>query len=484
MIKLSQSKLDINDLSLRPVFADMQGNILKSHGRSYARHLFLQFIGDVQQHQEWVGKVGQRITSAWEQHQTSLDFKATGKEHLFTGFMLSYDGYKALGIRERKIPDDKAFRRGMKDIGFRYDTGPSGIHSRTINPLNDQPENWEKPFQERIDALLILAYGGNSLDVKVCGQYLEDEVEKVRSEIEGIAKILTIEEGFALRNEQGKVIEHFGFADGVSNPVFFKSDFDRWEEKEGTDQYDPSGHFSLIAVDDPGGKDRDNSFGTYFVYRKMQQNIKGFRDQAKAFAAELSSKVDFEVAEELAGAITVGRMKDGTPLSHYSKEVEKDVLNNFSYDDDMEGMGCPFRSHIRKTNPRGDTNRLKNVPIWSERSKRIARRGISYGSEDLSPDTEWTDAGLLFLSCQSDIEQQFLVMQCGWCDNPNFLVAGTDHDPITGDQNVLPDMDIKPWEFELNGKKVTTHFRYRDLVRIRGGEYFFAPSISFCKQFI
>lgn len=482
MIKLSQSKLDINDLSLRPVFEDIQGNILKSHGRSHSRHLFLQFTADAAQHQQWIGKLGNRITSALEQYQTSLDFKKSGQEHLFTGFMLSYDGYKALEIRERKIPDDKAFRRGMKDIEFRYDTGPSGVHARTINPMNDNPEDWEPAFQERIDALLILAYGGASLDSDVCEDYLDEEVKKVEAEIEGIAKILTIEKGFVLRNEQGKVIEHFGYADGISNPVFFKSDFDRWESREGTDKNDPSGHFSLIAVDDPGGKDRDNSFGTYFVYRKMQQNIKGFRDQSKVFATELSGKVGQVVSEELAGAITVGRMKDGTPLLNLSEETQ--VLNNFGYEDDMDGMGCPFRSHIRKANPRGDTTRLHKAPIWSERSKRITRRGISYGSEDLSPNEEWTDAGLLFLSCQSDIEQQFLVMQCGWCDNPNFVVGGTDHDPITGDQNTYVEAEIKPWEFHIKGTKVSTNFQYKNLVRIRGGEYFFAPSISFCKQFI
>jgi Dyp-type peroxidase family len=482
MIKLSQSKLDINDLSLRPVFEDMQGNILKSHGRSHSRHLFLQFTADAEQLKPWLGQLGTRITSALEQHETSLDFKASGKEHLFTGFLLSYEGYQALGIRKRKIPDDKAFRRGMKDIQFRYDTGPTGIHARTINPMNDNPEDWEPAFQERIDALVILAYGGASLDSDICEAYLDAEVKKLEAEIAGIAKILTVEKGFVLRNEQGTVIEHFGYADGISNPVFFKSDFDRWEAREGTDQNDPSAHFSLIAVEDPGGQDPDNSWGTYFVYRKMQQNIKGFREQSRKFAAILSNQTGQEVSEDLAGAFTVGRMKDGTPLIKGSEG--KAVLNNFGYEQDMEGMGCPFRSHIRKTNPRGDTNRLHDIPIWSERSKRIARRGISYGSEDLSPSTEWTDAGLLFLSCQSDIEQQFLVMQCGWCDNPNFLVGGTDHDPITGDQNIGTEAEIGPWEFEIDGKKVSTDFRYQDLVRIRGGEYFFAPSISFCKQFI
>ena len=86
MIKLSQSKLDINDLSLRPVFEDMQGNILKSHGRSYSRHIFLQFTADEARHKQWIGQLSTRITSSYEQHQTSLDFKTSWQGTSFYGF--------------------------------------------------------------------------------------------------------------------------------------------------------------------------------------------------------------------------------------------------------------------------------------------------------------------------------------------------------------------------------------------------------------
>ena len=480
-IKLSQSKLDINDPGFQDVFADIQGNILKSHGRTHSRHLFLKFTGGEAANKAWLSVVSQRLTSALEQHKTALDFKQNGTEHLFTGLMLSYSGYKALGIDDNAIPDDKAFRAGMKDISFSYDTGPGGVHQRTVNPLNDQPKDWEAAFQENIDVLVVLAYGGNKADDVMCDTVLNQEVQKLQEEISGVAEVLAIQEGYALRNDEGTVIEHFGFADGVSNPVFLKSDYDRWENKEGTDQYDPSAGFGLIAVNDPGGKSQERSFGTYYVYRKLQQNIKGFNDQSKDFALQLTEASGKEVSQEYAGALTFGRFKDGTPLIKGS--TGKTVRNNFDYSNDMEGMGCPFHSHMRKTNPRGDTNRKSNVPMWRERSHRIARRGISYGSKDLSPSTEWTNAGLLFLSCQSDIEQQFMVMQCGWSDNPNFLHENMGHDPISGDQNAGLDIAPKPWKLEIEGKQLTVDFRYKDLVKVRGGEYFFAPSISFFNKF-
>lgn len=483
VIKLSQSQLDINAPSLSVIFEDIQGNILKSHGRSHSRHVFIQFNATAEHNRNWVGQIAPRLTSALEQHRTSLDFKDSGNEHLFTGFMLSYSGYQALGIEEQKIPDDKAFRAGMKDIDFRYDTGPGGVHNRTINPLDDNPENWEEPFKEKIDALLLLAYGGGNLESKKCEHYLNEEVEKIKTEIAGIATVLSIEKGYILRNESGMVIEHFGFADGISNPVFFKSDFQRWEEKEGTELYNPSAPFGLIAVNDPGGQDTDTSFGSYFVYRKMQQNIKGFNDQTKQFASLLSNAIGKEIHHEYAGALVFGRFKNGTPVTLDPGEAKKPLSNNFNYHEDTEGLKCPFQSHIRKTNPRGDTNRKNRVPLSSERSHRIARRGISYGSKDIAPSSEWTDSGLLFLSCQSDIEQQFLVTQCAWSDNPNFLIEGTGTDPITGEQNAGSDKAAKKWQLQIDGNKVSIDFRYRDLVKIRGGEYFFAPSISFCRKF-
>ncbi|MDC1162124.1 hypothetical protein OAT18_01645 [Tenacibaculum sp.] len=481
IIKLSQSKLDIDDPNLKTVFEDIQGNILKSHGRSHSIHLLLKFTAGSDLIRKWVGKISGRLTSAIEQHQTSLIYKDSGKEHLFTGLMLSNTGFIALDIENQNIPDDKAFRAGMKNIDFIYDTGPGGVHKRTVNPLNDNPLHWEDSFKEQIDALVILAYGGNNTVAEECEYFLNKELEKLKDEINNIATVLSVEKGYTLKNDEKRVIEHFGFVDGVSNPVFFKHDFEQWDEKEGTELYDPSASFGLIAVNDLGGKNMETSFGSYFVYRKMQQNIKGFIDQTEEFTSILSKEIAREVDPELAGALIFGRYKDGTLVN--SKKIKKTLLNNFNYEDDSDGLKCPFQSHIRKTNPRGDTNRKNNVSMGSERSHRIARRGISYGSKNLAPSSEWTDAGLLFLSCQSDIEQQFLVMQCGWSDNPNFMVKGTGIDPIIGILDEENDKAANKWKLEIDGKNISIDFKYKDLIKIRGGEYFFAPSISFCKKF-
>ncbi|CAM1364930.1 Dyp-type peroxidase [Tenacibaculum xiamenense] len=478
-IKLSQKHLDVNDPNLKIVLDDIQGNILKSHGRTHSRHIFLKFTGKTEDNRHWLNQFASKLTSAYKQHQTSIDYKSTGTEHLFTGILLSNSGYQALGIDDFKIPDDKAFRAGMKDLDFLYDTGPNGVHERTNNPLNDNPDTWQHPFNDQVDLLIILAYGGIDSDEILCNDYLENEIDNIKNSSKKVASILSIEKGYTLRNSNNDVIEHFGFVDGLSNPVFFKSDFDYWQNKEGVEYYDPTAPFDLVAVNDPGGFDEDLSFGTYVVYRKMQQNIRGFKDQAKSLASEISQKTGIQIDTEYAEALAFGRHKDGTPLIQSTKTPSN---NNFSYLEDMKGAKCPFHSHIRKTNPRGDTNRLNGTLMRNERSHRIVRRGISYGSKNLNPETEWTDAGLLFLSCQSDIEQQFLVTQCGWSDNSNFPLDNTGHDPITGDQNAKSSDNL--WQHEIDGKVIDLDFRYKDLVRILGGEYFFAPSISFFKNLI
>ncbi len=474
-ITLSQTGLEIGDPKLRALFADLQGNILKAHGRDHSRHIFIRFKADAKTCRNWVQSFAQRVTSALEQHRTARDFEATGTEHIFTGFMLTCTGYQALEIEDHAIPDDKAFRAGMKNLEAVYDTGPDGVHRRSVNPLNDDLGCWEDPFLQQIDALILFAYGGANCAATQCSHILDTQAEETSASLKEVAEIISVQSGFALRNELGHVMEHFGYADGVSNPQFMKSDLEL-SESSGTDHYDSSGPVGLVLVQDAGGKLETDSFGSYFVYRKLQQNIKGFNDRVQDLANALSATNMKPADPELAGALVIGRFKDGTPISLQRQPGLKDA-NNFSFEDDMDGVRCPLQAHVRKTNPRADTYRMSGVPLRVERSKRIVRRGISYGETDLNPSAEWSDAGLLFLSCQSDIEQQFIVMHGGWANNPNFLASHTGIDPVIGQSGGAASQSSQLWPTGAENNSVELSFS--GFVRCRGGEYFFAPSISF-----
>ncbi|MFM6779710.1 MAG: hypothetical protein ACKPKU_01030, partial [Dolichospermum sp.] len=110
---------------------------------------------------------------------------------------------------------------------------------------------------------------------------------------------------------------------------------------------------------------------------------------------------------------------------------------------------CPFHTHVRKTNPRGDTGRVDSSgdtfeeALEKERNHRIARRAVSYGVDYQSlPDgKKWGQkgfdppiigSGLFFLCFQADISNQFNFMQSAWANANNFVQVNVGVDPIIG----------------------------------------------------
>jgi deferrochelatase/peroxidase EfeB len=76
----------------------------------------------------------------------------------------------------------------------------------------------------------------------------------------------------------------------------------------------------------------------------------------------------------------------------------------------------------------------------------ILRRGIPYGKPfELAPDEE---RGLLFMSYQTNIENQFEFMQQSWANNLNFPSEGDGEDPIAGQK----DYDDQKHSFKLSEK--------------------------------
>lgn len=145
------------------------------------------------------------------------------------------------------------------------------------------------------------------------------------------------------------------------------------------------------------------------------------------------------------------------------------LINDFAYTDDI----CPMSAHIRKTNPRGQVD--ANAFPRCERTKMI-RNGIPYGRVG-DP-----KVGLLFACYQAHIEDSFLEMQ-KWSNNAAFPKGGTGMDPIIGQKrngevvtftNSLKDSMTGTKQTKENAQQVS----FRQFVTLRGGEYFFAPSIS------
>ena len=45
-VNMLMTNLDFGDTNLQGLYSNIQGNILKSHGRDHARHIFLRLKGD------------------------------------------------------------------------------------------------------------------------------------------------------------------------------------------------------------------------------------------------------------------------------------------------------------------------------------------------------------------------------------------------------------------------------------------------------
>jgi Dyp-type peroxidase family len=446
----------------------LQGNILQGHGRDRSIHIFLQFkIGQESNVKNWIKGLAaaERITSAQRQLEETKRYrrdKTPGR--LFMSFFLSAKGYEYLYPEQKgKLPfNDEAFLRGMKAAQHR---------------LNDPPkEAWEKEYQNDIHAMVLLADD----DEPYLRQRLRRRAEELRTTVGAYAESCTVEFGRVMWNRQNYPqeypVEHFGYVDSRSQPLFFQSDIERESiERDGTDIWDPGAGPNLVLVQDPYGRKGCDS-GSYLVFRKLEQNVRAFKEYEQQFAQALGlTGMDVKRA----GALVMGRFEDGTPV------VLKDAPsgstpapNNFNYEEDRDGGKCPLQAHIRKVNPR------------KQGAPRIVRRGITYGNREKEPqDNPSLDelpsegVGLLFMCYQRNISQQFEVLQYVYANDRRFPEEQEPGiDPIIGQPGANGVGELK-WPVHWNDPRDQhKRFDFHSFVTLKGGEYFFAPSIHFLKN--
>ncbi|MBM3222260.1 MAG: hypothetical protein FJZ47_00430 [Candidatus Tectomicrobia bacterium] len=61
---------------------------------------------------------------------------------------------------------------------------------------------------------------------------LQAAEQAFRTGVRGYATICQVERGLTLRNAAGGHIEHFGYVDGLSQPLFFTSDLQRLRRRD------------------------------------------------------------------------------------------------------------------------------------------------------------------------------------------------------------------------------------------------------------
>lgn len=456
--QMLQSPFDWHDATFASMLADLQGNILKGHGRDHTVNVFLRFDPNKRASVKQALR-GIKVTSAIEQLRQAEAFKAA---HIDGGtqtfLMISAAGYVALGIDGAKAPSDPQFQAGMK--------------AQAAALSDPDPVGWEQHLRDHVHALLIVAHDS---DTKVANAEAAITAGLANTGI----SVLGRDVGRALRRTpKGAGIEHFGYVDGRSQPLMLQDQIVVERDiNGGTDKWDPAfGPGAIALVRDPSGTGPD-SFGSYLVYRKLEQNVRAFNEREEELAGALGLVGD---DEERAGAMAVGRFEDGTPLvMQLHDHGSPAAANNFNYSSDLDGLKCPFHAHIRKVNPRGGTSDEFGVPVADERSHLMPRRGIPFGERhgqlDDIANMPTHGVGLLFMAYNQDIARQFEFTQRSWANEKDFLRPGTGIDPIIGQGGA----GGQAWRPDYGQPGSTVPFDFDGFVTMRGGEYFFAPSIGF-----
>ena len=198
------------------------------------------------------------------------------------GFCLSATGYDFLGHRTEGFSDE--FQRGLKQARQR---------------LGDPDlSTWDRKFRRDVHALVFFAHDYVSQLVK--------ELIKLRERMEGQASVSS-EFGVTMRNPEDDPIEHFGYVDGREPADILRCR----PSQEAAETLESGGRSDLVLLRDPHATS-DAECGTYVVFRKLEQNVKGFKEEERSVAEKLEWHGE---EEELVGAMIVDASKTAHPSS-------------------------------------------------------------------------------------------------------------------------------------------------------------------------
>lgn len=470
------------------LLADLQGNILRGYGKPRTLLVFLRFGPDVSANRGWVRDHVLRSTPGL--CPASEPVSAASVQ---TTFSLSASGLMRLGCERSRLERfGRAFVRGARAEATRRRLGDPAV------------ESWEEGFQKPWDALWLIACEVESFDV-------QRSIAEHATRAEAIASAL-IESGNVLDRQGAPVgpdwtsddprFEPFGYRDGISTPVFSQAHLDELELK-GRAVTHQKRNLSVVLARDPLSRD---GFGSYVVFRKLHQDVAGFRRRLEDMVrklrwrgpelsriwgadasmpygtfAEGAGSFDDAKLEDFVRQRIMGRSADGTPAT--LGPAANNPTNDFDYAGD-DGRRCPFSAHIRKMCPRGGYSDLA-----SEAAHSVVRRGVSFGRADANADPG-RGAGLLFMCAQRDIEDQFEFVQARWANDAERDLSA---DPLPMRDNLAAvGGSARPSGYtEEPGSRDDRGIRYTwltetmefdakmyDLVTLRGAEYLFSPSIS------
>jgi deferrochelatase/peroxidase EfeB len=350
---------------------------------------------------------------------------------------LSCRGLEQLGLGERSLSGfSPEFRQGMAH--------PQ--RSRVLGDVGeDAPEHWwfgndAKP----VDAVL-LAYAPTA-------ELLEAKLEELTASLEQFE--LDYEEVETHLDADHR--EHFGFRYAVSAPRFKRGLSPRrgprlpvgelllgYGDAAGRRAASPTAPYRLSTRDtrvhSRGRVDLGHN-GTYLVLRQLEQRVAAFWGCLDALVRR--TRGELGEAPDLAAEL-VGRTLDGEKLPR-----------------------CPLGAHVQRANPSESLGTAASA-------HRLVRRGRLYGPRAADPRIDdGVGRGLMFMALNADLGRQFEFVQQNLINDPKFAGLRGERDPLLGQDDALARV------FTVQGEPVrVTLGPLPRFVRLRGGGYFFLPSL-------
>ena len=451
--------------------ADIQGNILRGYRRALVRHLILE-VSDPAAARRFLGTAVDGGNDTVPEITRGVLWEV--KPPFCFNIGITFEGLRALGTPSEHLQTfPTEFVQGMTKRAMKLgDFGDSA------------PDQWPAPFDRPDRVHLIASIHSDT----------PDHLDRVEEQVAKAFTVLGVRNGRNLPD--GKVF--FGYVDGISQPRF-EQVYDP-EQAEVEEPIDPLGTALLgyrtrqegveFRVPSPHALGFNGSFNAFRILAQDAAGFEAYLDRAADMLMEhpkrdrladpdnlerIGKGLDMHGAlREVVAAQMCGRWRNGVPyeLSPDAQWPRNKVSpTNFDY---THSSRCPAGSHMRRGNPRGGpiVQRIANY------TRRLVRRGMSYGPDfdPQNPDTE--ERGLLGSFIGANIGAQFEAVMCDWINlglqDPNITGA---NDPLLGantPETSWFDMTLP------DGETIRLH-GFPRLIRTRGGAYTFLPSLTAIK---
>jgi Dyp-type peroxidase family len=425
---------------------DIQATVLRYRPEPYYGTHVMLHVADARAGREFVRRLTPHVDSAagwWQAGQSWISVA------------ISYSGLVALGVPADSLDSfPEAFRAGMAArAGQLRDDG------------DNAPAHWDAPFGSGLIHIGVSVFSDSA-------QTWHQTMAMARQQYEGLPGLaVLVEQDFGA---QPGDLNPLGYKDSIGQPAIEGSGVD---PLPGQGPAIKAGEFILgypgqdgvpLPMPSPDVLGRN---GTFAALRKYQSRVGTFNRFLREHAQTAPER-------ELLAAKLIGRWRSGAPLTLAPAQDDPELgadprrNNDFSYAADPDGRQVPLGSHMRRMNPR-DT---KLAILTDMNVHRIIRRSTTYGApydpDAISAQDDQTPHGLYFIFISAKAMATLEFLQQEWINNGNFMSLGEERDPNVGLQQDGATFTIpqEPVRRRIHGIETFNV--------LRGGEYFFLPSLS------